>query len=98
MGKSAAGTDYILNDIPLDQIRNKNEVRVIKMLSRILTEYPNFVPNALDIEDIYALALNQLPPRYVQRATVILREPVTDEEVEQAVRKAINRVRSHPTG
>ena len=98
MGENGLGSEYIIHDTPLDRIRNKNEVRVIKMMSRLLNEYPNFQPNALDLEDIYALALNQLPPRYVQNASVILREPVADEEVEQAVRKAINRVRSHPTG
>lgn len=84
-----AGTDLFF-------VRNRNEKRVIDVLPDILGEYPDFVPNPIDLQDIYALSLNSLPPRYVQQGSIVLREPVRPGEIEDAVRDAVDTVRARP--
>ena len=88
---------YRIGNTSLAKIRNKNETRVIEIMKRILPEFPLFDPDPLNFEDIYALSLNQLPPRYVQHGTVVLREEVTKEEIEKAVRSSIEKVMTNPT-
>ncbi len=87
---------YSIGDTSLFWIRNRNERRVIDALPRILADYPDFIPNAIDLQDIYALALNSLPPRYVQQGSIVLREPVRQDEIEDAVRVAVETVRKRP--
>ena len=80
----------------VNKYQNKNETRVIGLLPKVLTEFPEFEPDIIDIQDIYALTLNKLQPRYVQRASVVLREPVTNEIIKEQLREAIKRVRKYP--
>ena len=88
---------YDFEGINLLFIRNKNERRVIEVMRRILpTEYPEFIPNAIDVQDIYALTLNGLAPRYVQQGSIVLREPVKLDEIASAVREAAETVRQRP--
>jgi hypothetical protein len=89
---------YEIGGINLFAIRNRNEVRAVETMARILAqEYPDFHPEALDYEDIYALALNKLPARYVQRGSIVLGEPVSEIDVADAVRSAIEAVRKNPS-
>lgn len=88
--------NYIIGSANLFFIRNRNEKRVIEIMRRILRDHPEFTPNEIDIQDIYALSLNSLPPRYVQQGTIVLREPVRPEEIEDAVNEAVETVRSRP--
>lgn len=88
---------YTLRGHSLFGIRNKNEVRVIAQMERILQEDPGFNPEPLDFEDIFALALNKLPARYVQHGSIVLGEPVRDVDVADAVRYAISVVRDNPS-
>lgn len=88
---------YTLRGHSLFVIRNKNEQRVIAHMARILQESPEFSPEPLDLEDIYALALNKLPARYVQHGSIVLGEPVRDADVADAVRYAISVVRDNPS-
>ncbi|MFW5488076.1 MAG: late competence development ComFB family protein [Desulfovibrio sp.] len=87
---------YSVRGTSLQDVRNKNELRVISLLSDILDEYPDYSPTPLEIQDIYALALNLTPARYVQSYSFVIREPVTDEQLQQVIRRAVDRVRSHP--
>jgi hypothetical protein len=50
---------------------------------------------SIDIQDIYALALNKLPARYIQKGTIILIELVTNTEVELSGKRAIQTVREN---
>ncbi|MDZ7753476.1 MAG: late competence development ComFB family protein [Gammaproteobacteria bacterium] len=77
-------------------IRNRNEGRVAAAMAEVLEEFPGFGPEVMDLQDVYALALNALPPRYVQREGIVLREPVTDNDVREAVREAVRRVMERP--
>ena len=88
---------YEVAGVPLDNIRNRNELRVIRLLPRILAEHLDFKPSYLDIQDIYALALNNLPPRYKQSGSIVIRDPVSDAEIIQELRAAISKVELSPT-
>lgn len=83
-------------DISLYSIRNNNERRVISFMSEILNEFPKYEPEILDIQDIYALTLNKLQPRYGQKLSLVLREPVKNEMIKKKLRQAIKRVIKHP--
>lgn len=87
---------YTVGGTDLFWIKNRNERRVIEALPRILADYPEFIPNTIDLQDVYALALNSLPPRYVQQGSIVLREPVRQDEIEDAVRVAVETVRKRP--
>ena len=87
---------YVARSANLDKVRNKNEDRVKAIIPEVLKYFPSFEPNGIDIEDIYALALNNLPPRYIQAGGIVLREPVGDELIRQEVERAARIVRERP--
>jgi hypothetical protein len=87
---------YMLGDISFFNIRNKNELRIINRMPAILAEFTDFVPDPLQLEDIYALALNMLPARYTQQHSFVIRESVSPEMVDHAIREAALKVRSSP--
>ncbi|MCF8105002.1 MAG: late competence development ComFB family protein [Desulfohalobiaceae bacterium] len=95
-GNNILKTKRSFRGIDLNRIRNRNEVRVINQLPDILKEYPDFEPHIINIQDVYALTLNLLPPRYIQQLSIVLQEPVSDEQIREALRKAIEKVRVHP--
>jgi hypothetical protein len=85
-----------LHDVDLSRIYNRNEKRVIKAMIKIFAAIDDWEPQALDIQDIYALALNSLPPRYVQEGTIVFNEAVRNADIEQAVRKSVDKVMKKP--
>jgi hypothetical protein len=89
--KYQIGTTSVFN------IRNRNETRVAKLLTGVLAEFPDYTPEILDIQDIYALTLNKLKPRYAQEVTIVLNEPVTDEMIKSRLRQAIRRIQKYPS-
>lgn len=88
--------DLNIQEVKLDNIKNKNEERVKNKIQVVLSQYSNFKPDALDIQDIYALSLNSLPPRYRQKYSIVLQEPVKDEEIINAIKQAIQTVFVNP--
>ncbi len=96
--KDELKTRSLLERMDLGKIRNRNERRVLEHFTLILDEYPDFEPDILDIQDIYALALNALPPRYTQETAIVLKEPVTEHHIQEALRRAIEKVTGRPTG
>ncbi len=87
---------YVVAGIDLYHVRNRNEQRVIKCLleevERLgLAEAPRKV-----IEDAYALALNQLPARYAQQGTIVLRDPVKKMTIEDVVNASVKHVLNNP--
>lgn len=80
----------------LSKIINKNEKRVAVAMELLLGEMEDWSPETLDIQDIYALALNRLPPRYVQDGTIVFNEPVKNEEIDRVVEEAIGIVKDSP--
>lgn len=45
---------------------------------------------------MYALALNRLPARYCQKGTIVVGDPVRDEDVAEAVLDAFDTVVRRP--
>lgn len=88
---------YEVAGVPLENIRNRNELRVVKLMPQVLAEHLDYHPSYLDIQDIYALTLNNLPPRYRQQGTIIISEPVSDKEILRELRNAVNQVELAPT-
>lgn len=60
--------EYRLGDADLTEVRNHNEKVVLSLLRDALKLFPErgICNCRLCIEDIYALTLNQLSPRYIQ--------------------------------
>lgn len=87
---------YTFRNLPLYKIRNRNELRVINLLEGILQEFPDYTPETLDIEDIYALTLNKLPAHYIQVGSIVLHDPVDDTTIRDALREAVRSVRQRP--
>lgn len=82
----------------LDGIRNRNERRVVRFMTEILDEYyTDYIFEQLDIEDIYALTLNLLPARYVQKGSIVIQDRLSDFEIKSKVREATERVLENPT-
>jgi len=88
---------YEVNGVPLGNIRNRNEERVTKLMPSVLSLYLDYKPSYLDIQDIYALTLNNLPPRYRQSGSIIIREPLSDEEIVRELHAAVLKVEMAPT-
>jgi hypothetical protein len=88
---------YEVSGVPLENIRNRNELRVIKLMPQVLGEHLDYHPTYLDLQDIYALTLNNLPPRYRQHGTIVIGEPVSDEEILRELRNAVRKVELAPT-
>lgn len=87
-----------VNGVPLGNIRNRNEQRVIKLMPQVLAEHLDYRPSYLDIQDIYALTLNNLSPRYRQHGSIVISDPVSDAEIIRELRRAVNQVELAPTG
>ncbi len=88
---------YEVLGVPLTNIRNRNELRVIKLMPQVLSEHLDYRPSYLDIQDIYALTLNNLAPRYRQQGSIVIRDPVSDAEIIRELRHAVNKVELAPT-
>lgn len=88
---------YEVAGVPLENIRNRNELRVIKLMPQVLAEHLDYKPSYLDIQDIYALTLNNLSPRYRQHGTIIIKESVSNAEIMRELRNAVNQVELSPT-
>lgn len=88
---------HTFRGINLNAIRNRNELRVIEQLPDTLKEYPDFEPNLIDIQDIYALSLNLLPAFYTQEFSIVLKKPTDDQLVRDTICEAIEIVIGNPT-
>lgn len=83
-------------------IKNFMEDAVMHQLDGVLAKYPDICHCEQCKSDIAALALNQLPPKYVstERGEIFSRvgemETQNSVEILQAILKAIAVVRAHP--
>lgn len=83
-------------EVNFKHIRNRNEQKVIDLMPEVLSEFVDYNPERMDIEDIYALTLNNLPARYKQRGTVVIFEPIKNETIQEEIRNAIKVVMNNP--
>ena len=86
--------------IDFSNVRNRNEKLVLRAIEALLASQRGLsyreLLSAKDYHDIYALALNQLPSRYAQPGTIILGNPVRDEDATNAVYEAFETVLRQP--
>ena len=87
---------YKVAGVDLYHIRNRNEQRVIRCLQDEFERLGMREVNPKVIEDSYALALNNLPARYPQQGTIVLRDPVKQMTVEDVVSSSVNHVIKNP--
>jgi len=92
-----------LFDHDLSEIVNINEELVIQLMEGIFNENPSLCRCSVCIEDIYALALNQLKPLYVQAtfkekasSDAELMKRIDMVHVEKIVRAAVDKVSKNP--
>lgn len=92
--------NFDIKNACLDVVYNKTESHVIKVLAMRLTEPSSAALyrslTSKDIQDIYALALNQLPARYVQKHTIMFKDGISLDEVNGAVDYAISILLNNP--
>ena len=92
--------DYEVFGISVENIRNKNENKVIKYMRELIPQFPEFDYCSICIQDVYALSLNQLSPRYIQSGTIVIRKELTEEDFKDIVEDSIEQVlknKNHPT-
>ena len=88
---------YIINDISLENVRNRHETIVLEIMRNNLPRETDFCGYKLCIEDVYAVAMNTLPAHYVQSSSIILKkEPPSDADIARTVEDAIDRVKVRP--
>ena len=88
---------YKMGNVDFFNIRNRNEGRVVKILQEFVQRKGNPLISDKDLQDMYALTLNVLPPRYTQRGTIVLRDSVTKREIYAALEDAYDQVVERPT-
>ncbi|MBU3917133.1 late competence development ComFB family protein [bacterium] len=84
--------DYDVFGVSLKEIRNKNEPKIIKFMKELIPQFPDFDYCSICIQDVYALSLNQLTPRYAQAGTIIIHKEYTDNDYLDVIENSIERV------
>ena len=87
---------YILYGVSLENIRNAWETKVIRFMEELFPEYPEFDFCSLCIQDVYALSLNQLSPKYKQEGTILLQKEYNDADFRDVIEIAIKKVIENP--
>lgn len=93
---SSKDNPYTIAGIDVDDVRNRNELRIIDEMRIALDRMGNPEMSAQAVRDAYALALNLLPARYKQTGTIVLREPIREAHLEEATARALKHVLSNP--
>jgi competence protein ComFB len=92
--------DYRVEGHSLGEIFNFNEQAVLETMREIYESDPSLCKCSLCIEDIFALALNSLPPRYIQATSMTEYEASPDyignDEVREKVATAVEKVSKRP--
>ena len=92
--------DYRVEGRGLDEIINYNEYLVLKAMRELYRKDPSLCRCPICVEDAYALALNLLPPRYIQvtssRTYETSRHYIGEEEVRARVLESIVKVKENP--
>ena len=89
-------TSFIIAGVDVSDVRNRNELRVWKNLKEALEQKGAPVLKPQGVRDAYALALNLLPARYTQSGTIVLREPIRESHLNEAVSRALKQVLHKP--
>lgn len=92
---STSKNRYSITGVEVSDVRNRNEPRIAKKLEDAIVNFgATLTPQA--VRDAYALALNLLPARYKQSDTIVLREPIRESHLDDAVNRALKQVIQQP--
>lgn len=91
-----ANSDYVINGISLESVRNGYELAVIKTIKKLIPEYPEFDNCPICTEDVYALSLSRIPSTYFRVDSDFARDFEPDDTVEEIVRYALFQVIGQP--
>lgn len=83
---------YEVFGVSMAGIRNKNEKKVIQFMNELIPQFPEFDYCTICLQDVYALCLNQLSPRYMQEGTIVLKKDLRDDDYRDVVETAVNTV------
>ena len=94
------GIDYVVAGHSLHDIVNNNAHLVLRVLRQIYASDKSLCQCPICVEDAFALALNSLPPRYIQPTSVQTYQGsahfVSEEQVRARVADATSKVRNRP--
>ncbi len=92
--------NYSVEGHDLYEIINYHEPLVLRFMREAYEQDPSLCRCALCVEDSFALALNALPPRYIQVTSLRTYESsrtfIDEETVRQKVLEAIAKVKASP--
>ncbi|MBU2512054.1 late competence development ComFB family protein [bacterium] len=89
--------NYMINGISLQNIRNRFEVIVIKLMEKNFPQFAEFDNCPICTEDVYALSLSRIPSVYVKDVSQVFDDDeLMTENVEEIVKYAIFQVMSNP--
>ncbi len=82
----------------LENVYNLNEGAVVEAAERILADDDGACKCKMCLEDVFALALNNLPAKYIQSyySTHDIAEFLDHKQVEKAVKTAVKQVAKSP--
>ena len=87
---------YECYGVNLSNVRNAWEKKIIKSMSQVLPEFPEFDYCSICIQDVYALSLNQLTPKYIQQGTILIKKEYTEADFHDIVENSIQKVITNP--
>lgn len=87
---------YLIADVDVYHVRNRNEQRVAKSLADLIERLGLRDISPETVKDAYAYALNNLPARYTQQGTIVLRDPVRKRAIDDIVSASLEHVLSNP--
>jgi len=92
--------NYTINGCYVGDVINFNEIIAIKTMQEILSNDDSYCSCDACIEDTYALAMNNLPPRYIQVTSVEKytqsKSYICDATVRDSIIQAMEKVRITP--
>ena len=88
--------DYTISGVSLDNIRNKYEIIVIRLMKELTPEFPDFDNCPICLEDVYALSLSRIPSTYISNNSLIDKDEEIDDSLREIVRYAIFQVMGKP--
>jgi len=92
--------NYTIGGCYVGDIINFNEIIAVKTMREMLESDNSFCRCDVCIEDTYALAMNGLPPRYIQVTSVEKytqsKDFINDVTIRDSVIQAMEKVRAEP--
>lgn len=92
--------DYEVESHSLYEIINYNEPLVLRMMRDFYSADEDLCRCVICVEDVFALALNSIPPRYIQSTSLqAYRSSISfidEDRIRQKVRDAVTKVHESP--